>query len=90
MESLSPGVDAGDGVGEDLLSLLILAVMPGHGTVRSLSLDDSGWRHKYTSHKAERPKTLSDEVTLDISVVVFEGPYKSSLTFDDLGNHIVN
>lgn len=90
MESLGPGVDAGDGVGEDLLSLLVLAVMPGHSTVGSLSLDDSGWRHKDTGHKAERSEALSDEVTLDISVVVLEGPYKSSLTFDDLGNHIVN
>ena len=45
---------------------------------------------KNGSHKSERAKALGQKIALDISVVIFAGPYIPTIRLDDIGNHIVN
>jgi hypothetical protein len=63
--------DGGDGVGRGLVALLVLAEMARHGAVGGLGFeglavggDEDG------CHEAEGAEALSDDVRLNISVVV--------------------
>lgn len=72
-EAAGPGKDGGDGVGRGLLALLVLAVVAGDGAVGGLGLkglavggDEDG------GHEAEGAEALSDDVGLDVTVVVWD------------------
>lgn len=70
-ETLCPCVDGGDWVGRGLVALLVLAVVASDGTVGSLGLECLAIRgDEDGGHETERAETLSDDVGLDVTVVV--------------------
>ena len=89
-KTTGPREDTSDGVGRSRASLLPYAVMTRHGTVRSLSLHDAVLVDADGGHESEGAEALSDNVGLDIAIVVLAGPHNAALTLDDLGNHVVN
>jgi len=62
----------------------------GHGSVSSFGFDDIILVNKDGGHETERTETLSDDIGLDITVVVLASPHKAAFHLDDLGNHIIN
>ena len=90
-ETTSPCVDGGDRVGRRLLALLVLSVVPGDGTVSSLRLADlTVGGEEGGGHEAETAEALSDNVGLNVTVVVLAGPHHTTITLDDLGDGIVD
>jgi hypothetical protein len=86
----SPGEDTGDWVSGSGFSLLILSPMSGDSSVSSLRFKAAILVDKNGGHETERTETLSDDVGLNISIVVLAGPDDTSFTFDGLGDHIIN
>jgi len=86
----SPGEDTGNWVSGSGFSLLILSPMSGDSSVSSLRFKAAILVDENGSHETERAETLSDDVGLNISIVVLTGPDDTSFTFDGLGNHIIN
>ena len=89
-ESSGPCEDRGDWVSASVLALLPEAVVTGDSTVSSFSFDDIILIDENGGHETERTETLSDDIRLDITVVVLASPHKAALHLDDLGNHIIN
>lgn len=91
LETAGPGKDGGDGVGGGLAALLVLAVVAGDGAVGSLGLaalavggeEDRG-------HKAEGSVALSNDIGLNITIVVLAGPNEPSRGLEHLGDHVVD
>lgn len=70
-ETTSPGEDGGNRVGRCLTALLVLAVVAGDGTVCGLGLEGLTIGSDETrSHQTQGAEALSDNVGLDITVVV--------------------
>lgn len=62
-----------------LLHLLELAIMSGHRTMSSLRLDSLAiGSDEDARHHAQAAEALGKNVRLDVSVIVFGGPYKSA------------
>jgi hypothetical protein len=60
-------------------------------SVSSLRLDSlSIGANKNRCHQTERSITLSDNIRLDVTIVVLAGPDESSGALDSLSNHIVD
>lgn len=71
-ETTGPGEDGGNGVGGGLVTLLVLTVVASDGAVGSLGLeglaiggDENG------GHETERAEALSDDIGLNITIVVY-------------------
>lgn len=64
--------------------------MTGHSSVGGFSLNHAVFVQKHGSHKTKRTISLSNDIGLDISVVVFAGPDESTVSLEDLGNHVVD
>lgn len=90
VEAASPGEDGGHGVGRGGLALLPLSVVTGDGAVSSLSLDDAILVEKDGGHETERAVALSNDIRLDITVVVLASPHDAAVSLDDLSDHIIN
>ena len=91
LQSSRPGEDGGDGIGRGLLSLLVLAVMPGHGAVSGLGLDRlSVGANQHRGHETQGAVALGNYVGLDVAVVVLAGPDKLAAGFQGLGDHVVD
>jgi len=89
-ETLGPRVHRSNRVGGGFFSLLMEPVMPGNGTVSSFRFNGAVWALKDRGHKTERSITLSNDIRLNISIVVFTGPHESSVGFDCVSNHVIN
>jgi hypothetical protein len=89
-ESLGPGEHGGNGVGRGLLSLLMESVVSSDGTVSSLSFNRAIGALKNRGHESEGSVTLSNDVGLDVTIVVLASPNEATLRLDRVGNHIVN
>ena len=65
--------------------------MPGDGSVGSLTLDGLTIRSdELAGHHSETSEALSQDVRLDVAVVVLTGPDETSGRFDRLSDHVVN
>ena len=89
-ETSGPCEDRSDWVCWRFLSLLVLPVMSGNSSVGSFSFDWTIWTLKYWRHQTKRPIPLSNHVRLNITVIVFTGPYKSTLRLNRVSHHIIN
>lgn len=70
-ETTGPGEDGGNGVGGGLVALLMLTVVASDSTVGSLRLESLAIRgDENGGHETKRAEALSDNVGLDITVVV--------------------
>lgn len=70
-ETAGPGEDGGNGVGRRLVALLMLAVVTRDGAVSSLGLKGLAiGGDENRSHETEGTEALSDNVGLDITIVV--------------------
>lgn len=72
-ETTGPGEDGGNGVGGGLVALLVLTVVASDGAVGSLGLEGLAiGGDEDRGHETKGAETLSDNVGLDITVVVWE------------------
>ena len=86
-----PCKDTGNRIGGSLSSLLVLSVMSSDCTVSSLGLHGLAvGRDENRSHETQWPVALSNNVWLDIAVVVLARPHKSSLWLQHLSDHVIN
>lgn len=89
-ETTRPGKDGSDGVGRGAASLLPLTVVSGHSSVSSLSLHDVVAVDTHGGHKSERSEALSDNIRLNITIVVLASPNEAAASLDNLGDNIVD
>jgi len=54
------------------------------------SFNNSIFVKKYWSHETQRTISLSNDITLNISIVIFAGPYKSTISLKYLSYHIID
>lgn len=70
-KTTGPGEDRGNGVGGGLVTLLVLAVVTGDGSVGGLGLVGIAvGGSQGRGHQTERAEALGDDIGLDITVVV--------------------
>ena len=86
-----PGKDRSNGVGRGLLTLLVLSVMTGDGSVGSLGLKGLSIRGDQDGgHETKGTETLSNNIRLNITIVVLHGNDVTTLGLDHLGDHIID
>jgi hypothetical protein len=56
----------------------------------SLGLNTAIGRDQNASHQTERTVTLSDNIGLDISIIVLAGPNKATIALHGIGYHIID
>jgi len=89
-KTLGPGEHRSNGVGRGFFTLLMESVMSSNSTVSSFSFDGAVWALKDRGHKTERSITLSNDIRLNITIVVFTGPHEATVGFDSVSNHIID
>ena len=89
-QTSGPSKDRGNWVCWSLLAFLPLSVMSGHCTMSCFSFNTAIRWNQNTSHQSKRSVSLSDNIWLDITIVVLASPYKCSVTLDAISNHIIN
>jgi hypothetical protein len=89
-ETLGPCVHGSNGVSGSFLSLLMESVMSSNGTVSSFRFNGAVWALKDRGHKTKRSITLSNDIRLNITIVVFTGPKESTVGFDCVSNHVID
>ena len=90
-QATSPRVDRSDGVSACLLTLLVHTIVASDSTVGSLTLDSLAvGSDQNRGHQSERSKALSNNVGLNITVVVFACPHEAAFALQALGDHVVN
>ena len=89
-QTTGPGVHGGDRVGGGLSALLVDTVMAGHGTVGSLGLDGTIRGLEHGGHETERAETLSNNIRLNVTIVVLAGPDVAAAGLDGVSDHIVD
>jgi len=62
----------------------------GHSAVSSLSLEDTIRVGADRGHKAKGTEALSDDIGLNITIVVLAGPHKVTVRLNSLSNQIVD
>lgn len=67
-----------------------LSVVSGDGTMGGLSFQNIVGVEQDRGHETEGTESLSNDVGLNVSVIVFTGPNNSSVTLKSLSNHIIN
>ena len=68
----------------------MLSVMSGNGSMGCFSFNRTIWALKHRCHQTKRAITLSNDIRLNITIIVFACPDKSTFRFDGVSNHIVN
>jgi hypothetical protein len=58
--------------------------------VSSFGLNVAIRRDEHTRHQSETSISLSNDITLDVSIVVLAGPDESSVALDSISHQIVN
>ena len=89
-KTTSPGEHGSDRVGGGLTTLLVNAVMSCNSAMSGLSLDGTIGGLKHGGHESEGTITLSDNIRLDITIVVLAGPDEATAGLDNVGNHIID
>eukprot|EP00354_Favella_ehrenbergii_P012733 CAMPEP_0170461958 /NCGR_PEP_ID=MMETSP0123-20130129/7655_1 /TAXON_ID=182087 /ORGANISM="Favella ehrenbergii, Strain Fehren 1" /LENGTH=452 /DNA_ID=CAMNT_0010727081 /DNA_START=45 /DNA_END=1403 /DNA_ORIENTATION=- len=89
-ETAGPREDGGDRVGRGRTTLLPDAVVTGDGAVGSLSLHDIVAVDADGGHETEGAEALSDNVGLDVAIVVLAGPDEAAVALDDLSDDVVD
>mmetsp|Transcript_18322 Transcript_18322/g.24471 ORF Transcript_18322/g.24471 Transcript_18322/m.24471 type:complete len:322 (-) Transcript_18322:405-1370(-) len=89
-ETTGPREDGGDRVGRGRTTLLPDAVVTGDGAVGSLSLHDIVAVDADGGHETKGAEALSDNVGLDVAIVVLAGPDEAAARLDAVGNHVVD
>src|SRR5690606_30957400 len=90
-QTTGPSEDRSDRVGRGFLALLMLAIVTGHGAVGSFRFHRLAIRrHQNRGHQAERAKALSNDVRLNVAVIVLAGPYIAAGPLESRSNHVVN
>lgn len=87
---MSPGEHGGNGVGGGFLTLLVLSVMTGDGTVSSFSFNNVVTSNQNTGHQTKRTITLSEAIRLDITIVILASPHETTFRFHTVSDHIVD
>ena len=64
--------------------------MSGDSSVGGLSFHDSIFVNAYGGHETKGSEALSNDVGLNISVIVLASPNDTATTLNDLGDKIVN
>ena len=64
--------------------------MSGNGSVGCFSFNRTIWALKHRCHQTKRTIALSNDVRLDITVIVLACPNKSTFGFNGISNHIIN
>jgi hypothetical protein len=60
-------------------------------TVRSLTLDDLAvWSDQFARHHSQAAEALSEDITLDVAVVILGRPDEASGRLDHLRYHVIN
>jgi len=67
-----------------------LSPMSGDSSVSSLGFKASILVNENRGHESKRSETLSNDIRLNISIVVLASPDETTFSFDCLSNHIVN
>jgi len=90
-KTTSPGEDRSDGVGGGGLTLLVLTPVTSDGTVSSLSLDGlTIGANEDGGHETERAVTLSNDIGLNITIVVLASPDHTTRRLKDLSDLIID
>jgi len=90
-EATGPGKDGGDGVGGGGLALLVLAVVTSDRSVCGLGFNGLAIRaHEDGGHETKGAVTLSDDIGLNVTIVILAGPDESTLRLDGEGDHVID
>ena len=89
-KSLGPSENGGDGVGRGFFSLLMESVMSSNSSVSSFGFNSAIWALEHRGHKTKGSVTLSNDIRLNISIVVLAGPHEPSVGFHGVSNHIID
>jgi len=90
-ETTGPREDGSHWVRRGFFTLLPFTVVPGDGSMGSLTLDGLAIRSdEFTGHHSKTSKALGQDVGLDVPIVVFASPDETSRRFDRLGDHVVD
>ena len=89
-KTTSPCEHGSDRVRGGLTALLVHTVVSCDSSVGSLSLDGAISGLEHGGHQTEGAVALSDDIRLDITVVVLAGPDEATAGLDGIGDHIVD
>jgi len=90
-EAASPCKDGGNRVGRGGATLLVLTPVTSNGTMGSLGLNSlTIGADKHGSHETERAVALSDDIGLDITIVVLASPDETTVGLESLSHHVIN
>ncbi len=89
-KTTGPGEHGCNRVGGCLTTLLVDTVMSGDGAVGSFGLNRAVGGLKDRGHETEGAVALSDNIGLDITVVVLASPDVAAARLDGVGNHIID
>jgi len=70
--------------------LLMHSVMSSNSAVGSFSFNGTIRGSKNTGHEAQRSVALSDDIRLDITIVVLASPDEATIRLEHVGDHIVD
>lgn len=85
-----PCKDWSNRVSWSFFPLLVFSVVTSHRAMCGFCLNTTIWRQQYRCHQSERTVTLSNNIRLNITVIIFAGPNKTSIAFHGISNHIIN
>lgn len=66
------------------------SVVSSNSAVSSLSFDGAIGGNKNTGHETQRSVALSNDIRLDITIVVLASPDKATIRLEHIGDHIIN
>ena len=89
-ETTGPCEHGGNRVGGGLTTLLVDTVMSGDSAVSGLSLDGTIRALEDGGHETEGTVALSDDIGLDVTIVVLAGPDEATVGLDSVGDHIID
>ena len=69
---------------------MILSIMSGDSSVSGFRFEAAIFIDENGSHQTERTETLSDDIRLDITVVVLACPNESTIGLHSIGDHIID
>merc|ERR550539_546232 len=89
-KSTGPGEHGGNRVSGGLATLLVDAIMSGDCSVSGLGLNRAIGSLEHRGHETKGAVTLSDDIGLDITVVVLAGPDEAAAGLDGVGDHVID
>ena len=90
-QTTCPGKNRSNRIGRSFPALLMLAIVTGNSAVCSFCFHSfSIGSDKHRRHQAKRTETLSHCIRLNISIIVFTCPNKTTIPFHCRSHHIVD